>query len=397
MSSIFTIEKLYAAYIKSIKRKNNQLSAVAFSYTLESNLFELLYALQNRTYEVSAFKCFVVSDPVIREVFCSQFKDRIVQHLLLTEIEPLFESTFIYNSFACRKNKGTHLAVKRLQKGIQSIEDSPRWINAQSFASARCKAFAGGKYHKTAHYLQMDISGFFMSIDKTLLFDIIKKRLNKAYTKYGHNEQWLSEVLWLCEKIISADPVKNHIKTGDTSLFGKVPPRKSLFANNREGKGLPIGNLSSQFFANVYLNELDQYVKRKLKCAYYFRYVDDIIVLHYDTTYLRKTKEEINNELQTVLMLQLNTAKTHIQCCEKGIDFLGYIIRKKYLLVRKRVVNNLKQKFWLFENCQSKNLNVLQKINPATRSYFGHFSHANAYKLKQKMINTLWEIKLSNQ
>lgn len=330
--------------------------------------------MQNKTYQVSAFKCFVVSDPVIREVFCSQFKDRIVQHLLLAEIEPLFESTFIYNSFACRKNKGTHLAVKRLQKGIQSIED---------------------KNKKSAHYLQMDISGFFMSIDKKLLFNLISKRLTKTYKTHKHSQQWLSEVLWLSEKIISADPVKHHIKTGDTSLFSTVPPRKSLFANNREGKGLPIGNLSSQFFANVYLNEIDQYVKRKLKCAYYYRYVDDFVVLHYDTAYLRKLQVEINNYLQTVLMLQLNTAKTHIQCCEKGIDFLGYIIRKKYLLVRKRVVNNLKQKMWLFENLRSKKLSDIQKINHAIPSYFGHFGHANAYQLQKKIVDKMFYVKLS--
>lgn len=374
MKSIFTIEKLYLAYQKSIKRKNNQLSATKFSYTLESNLYELLYELQSKTYQVSAFKCFVVSSPVIREVFCSQFKDRIVQHLLLSEIEPLFESTFIYNSFACRANKGTHLAVKRLQKGIQSIED---------------------KYSKPAWYLQMDISGFFMSIDKTLLFNLITKRLTKTYKTYKHSEKWLSEILWLCEIIVFADPVKHHIKTGDTSLFGIVPPRKSLFANNREGKGLPIGNLSSQFFANVYLNELDQYVKRELKCTYYYRYVDDFVVLHYDPAYLRKAETEINNYLQTVLMLQLNAAKTHIQCCEKGIDFLGYIIRKKYLLVRKRVVNNLKQKMWLFENRQSRNLNDIQKINHAIPSYFGHLSHANTYKLRKKIIDKMFHTNLS--
>lgn len=382
MDSIFTIEKLYAAYKKSIKRKNNQLSATEFTYRLESNLYELLYALQNKTYQVSEFKCFVVSDPVTREVFCSQFKDRIVQHLLLAEIEPLFESTFIYNSFACRKNKGTHLAVKRLQKGIQSLED---------------------KYKKPAYYLQMDISGFFMSIDKKLLFNIISKRLTKTYKTYKHSEKWLSEVLWLCEKIIFVDPVKNHIKTGDTSLFSTVPPRKSLFTNNREGKGLPIGNLSSQFFANVYLNELDQYVKRKaaapleetLGVRYYYRYVDDIVILHHDPAYLRKIETEINNYLQTVLMLHLNTTKTHIQCCEKGIDFLGYIIRKKYILVRKRVVNNLKQKMWLFENQQSNSLNNIQKINSSIQSYFGHFKHANGYRLRQQFINHLFKLNLS--
>lgn len=363
--TIFTIEKLYAAYKKSIKRKRSQLSAIEFSYSVENNLFQLLYALQNRTYTHNRFKCFVVTKPVIREVFCSQFKDRVVQHLLLTEIEPLFEPAFIYDSYACRKNKGTHLAIKRVQQAIQSSED---------------------RYKKAALYLQIDISGFFMSIDKSKLYAITKKHLLDNYKKYGKSDEWLSEIVWLTEQIIFADPIKHHIKTGDLNLFKTVPPRKSLFANTQEGKGLPIGNLSSQFFANVYLNELDQFAKRTLKCSYYFRYVDDMVILHYDKNYLCELQEQINAFLQERLFIQLNKNKTHLQLCEKGIDFLGYIIRKKYILVRKRVVNNLKQKLWYYQRNKFSDLYALKNMNHTIRSYYGHFKHANSYRLV-KSIN----------
>jgi retron-type reverse transcriptase len=370
----FTIEKLYSAYLKSCKRKGNSLSAMEFTYNLENNLFEILQQLQNKTYKPEQFKCFVVKDPVIREVFCSQFRDRVVQHLLLDEIEHIFEPLFIYDSFACRKNKGTHLAIKRVQQGIQSLEDI---------------------YKKPAYYLQLDISGFFMSIDRSLLYQNVEEVLVKKYTKYQKSAQWLFDILWLSKTIIETDPVKNHIKVGDLNLFSQVPLRKSLFSNTREGKGLPIGNLSSQFFANVYLNQLDQYIKRELKCRYYYRYVDDFVILHYDKNYLRQLQFIINDYLQKNLFLQLNLQKTKLQLCEKGIDFLGYIIRKKYILVRKRVVNNLKRKIYLYETKREKIrtaeelLESLKNINNSIRSYFGHFKHANSFRLKQTIIKKI--------
>ncbi|MGC8867963.1 MAG: hypothetical protein ACP5PA_07150, partial [Elusimicrobiales bacterium] len=164
-----------------MRHKSSKKSAIEFSYHLEKNLLELVDELNNRTYKLSAFKCFVVKDPVIREVFCSDIRDRVVQHLLLNEVDPIFEPMFIYDSFACRKNKGTHLGIKRVQRGIQSLED---------------------RYKKPAYFLQMDISGFFMSIDKKKLFEIYSYHLKKRYNKYGHSEHWLDEVLWLGEKFI---------------------------------------------------------------------------------------------------------------------------------------------------------------------------------------------------
>lgn len=369
MESIFTIKNLYRAYKDSIKRKSNKNSAIEFSYALEKNLYDLLDELVNKTYTPQDFKCFVVKDPVIREVFCSQFRDRVVQHLLLNEIEPVFEPLFIYDSFACRKNKGTHMAIKRVQQGIQSVED---------------------RYKLPAYYLQMDISGFFMSIDKKLLLKWIGDCLTKRYKKFNHNEKWLSEVLWLCEKIIWFNPVKHHIKTGDMSLFSKVPPHKSLFKNNSDEKGLPIGNLSSQFFANVYLNELDWYVKRVLKCKYYYRYVDDFVILHFDKNYLKETSKKIGEFLREKLLLNVNISKTHIQECEKGIDFLGYIIRKKYILVRRRVVNNLKAKIYSFQNNRNKNIDEIRRLNRSISSYSGHFKHSSCYKLEGKIMDQLW-------
>jgi len=199
----------------------------------------------------------------------------------------------------------------------------------------------------------------------------------------------------LSKTIIETDPVKNHIKVGDLNLFSQVPIRKSLFSNAREGKGLPIGNLSSQFFANVYLNQLDQYIKRELKCRYYYRYVDDFVILHYDKNYLRQLQFIINDYLQKNLFLQLNLQKTKLQLCEKGIDFLGYIIRKKYILVRKRVVNNLKRKIYIYETKREKIrtaeelLESLKNINNSIRSYFGHFKHANSFRLKQTIIKKI--------
>jgi RNA-directed DNA polymerase len=162
-----------------------------------------------------------------------------------------------------------------------------------------------------------------------------------------------------------------------------VPPNKSLFRKNNE-RGLPIGNLTSQFFANVYLNELDQFVKHTLKAKYYIRYVDDFIILSHDKEELSVFQENIDMFLRSRLKLVLHPRRRKLLPASSGIDFLGYIVRQNYVLVRRRVVNNLKEKLRKF-----KKFNVSQKKRQATiASYLGHFRWANAYRLQKKLFKT---------
>ncbi|NCU42561.1 MAG: hypothetical protein EOM19_07690, partial [Candidatus Moranbacteria bacterium] len=316
MEEVFTLPKLYDAYLDCRKMKRNTLNALSFDWELEKNLSFLLEELVSRKYSIGRSLCFVVEKPVIREIFAGEFRDRIIHHLFVREIECLGEAQFIYDSFACRKGKGTHNAVKKLQKYTRSITHNNT---------------------REAWYAQIDISGFFMAIDHSILYNLLEKIVFSA----NKSMQWKSDVLFLGKKIIFSSPKENYIKKGNLSLFDLVPEKKSLF-HSRTGTGLPIGNYSSQFFANVYLNELDQFIKRNIRCKRYIRYVDDAILLERDKSVLIENVSLIDTFLQKNLFLSLHPKKKKFQRVNSGIDFLGYITRPHYILARRRVVSNCK-------------------------------------------------------
>jgi RNA-directed DNA polymerase len=356
MSEVFNFEKLYSAYLNCRKEKRRTINALKFEFNLEENLFVLLEKLKLRKYRPGKSICFVVTDPVAREIFAAEFKDRIIHHLLVKEIEIFGERKFIFNSFSCRKGKGTHLAVNRLKKSIRE------------------------HYKKKIYYLQMDIAGFFMAIDKKILYTI----LEKLVLVQNKSKQWKKDILWLSSVIIFHKPTENYVKKGDSSLFNLVPFRKSLF-NSKENKGLPIGNYSSQFFANLYLNQLDHFIKRNLKCKNYFRYVDDFILLSNDKEKLKLWHDEIEFFLKKHLKLEVSHKKTKIKSVERGIDFLGYFIRPDYMLARKRVVGSFKKKIFRARKENDKQKIEIKKIIATINSYLGHFYHANTFNLRKKI------------
>jgi len=360
---VLTATHLYQAYKNCIRRKARKLSHTAYFSNLESNLLSLLEQLQSRSYSPEPFRCFVVKQPVIREVFAPSFQDRIVHHLLVKELEPFFEKRFIYNSFACRSGKGTHLAMQRLRRGMQSLDDR------------------GGGY-----FLKLDINAFFMSMDKDILLGLLKQHIHKIAFKENKSNLWLGEVLWLCEVIVNNNPVESYHKCGQLDLFEKVPRHKSLFYTAKN-KGLPIGSLTSQFFANVYLNELDQYCKRELKCHYYYRYVDDFVILNRSQKELSDVHGKIENFLDNRLALSLNANKTVVGPTKKGVDFVGYIVRNKYILVRNSTVKRIKKHFSILHkqmDCKEFDLHQLEKINASNNAYHSVLTHANSWKLLHK-------------
>ncbi|MFA5722569.1 MAG: reverse transcriptase domain-containing protein, partial [Candidatus Paceibacterota bacterium] len=225
MSEIFNYKKIYFAYLECRKKKRKTINALKFEWDLEKNLIGLLKELKDRKYKPERSICFAVKEPTPREIFAGSFKDRIVHHLLIREIEAIGEKIFIYHSFACRKGKGTHKAVKKLGKGIRR---------------------ASKNYRKDIYYSQLDIAGFFMSINQDILYAIFKKLV----LKQNKSIEWKEELLWLGKIIIYNKPTSNYIMKGDISIFSLIPKRKSLFYAKRN-KGLPIGNYSSQFFANL--------------------------------------------------------------------------------------------------------------------------------------------------
>ena len=334
---MFTIENLWKAYRDCLSKKRGTISALKFEMDCERNLFTLLDELQNRTYKISQHICFVITDPTPREIFAADFRDRIVHHLLCNEIAPLFERDFVETSFANRKGKGTHRAVQCLKFELR----------------------------KGGYFLKLDIQAFFRSIDKEILYGILQNKINR------------DDVLWLCKTIIFHDPTKNYIFHGKYPK-NTIPASKSLFYAN--GKGLPIGNLTSQFFGNVYMNELDQYIRSL--CFRHVRYVDDFVLFSENKEKLVSIIPKIDTFLKDRLHLSIHPKKIILHSVEKGVDFLGYFVKPDYTLVRRSVVSRLKKRLWNVEYDPS-----------VLNSYFGHFLHANSYGLRKSICEKLLPLK----
>jgi RNA-directed DNA polymerase len=359
INKIFTLEKLYQAYLNCRQTKRKTINALKFEWNLEKNLFKLYQELKTRKYRPGRSICFVIKDPVPREIFAASFKDRIIHHLLLNEVESIGERKFIFDSFACRKNKGTHLAIQRLRNFIRK---------------------ATKNYKKEINYLQLDISGFFRNINYQVLFSLFEKMINQQNQSY----QWKQDILWLSKIIIFHRPTDNYILKDNFDLFKLIPSHKSLFSAS-VNNGLAIGNYSSQFFANLYLNELDQLVKKKLRCKYYIRYVDDFIILNESKKKLKYWKNKIDFFLKRKLYLELNSKKTKLQSLDKGIDFLGYFIKLDYTLVRQKVVQRLKNKLYNYNINNIMNDINLDKFLAVINSYYGHFRLASSFNLRKNI------------
>ncbi len=369
-SALFSFQNIYNNYISCRKRKRNTVNALKFEENLEQNLQELYYSLNNKTYEPRRSVCFTVLKPKPREIFAADFRDRIVHHIIVSALETIFEPSFSKDSFACRKNKGTHKAVKHLQRNTRKI-------------------IGGNSGRKRAYFLQLDISNFFMSIDKQILFFIIENKVN-SFSFFDN--YFKKDLLWITKKLIFHDPATNFIQKSTKEISGLVPNYKSLI-NVEKGKGLPIGNHTSQFFANVYLNELDNFVKKKLKCKYYVRYVDDFILLSESKEELLNWFWKIKDFVETHLLLNLKN-KVNLLPLSNGIDFLGYIIKPWSVFVRKRVLHNFKNKLLMAsKELQESKIFFFEKgsfedkaFRSSFSSYLGHFKHANNYRLKQQTI-----------
>jgi RNA-directed DNA polymerase len=249
--SLLSFESVYRAYLDCRKRKRGTINGIRFEFESLDNLFDLALGLQQGTYRPTRSVCFVTTTPKLREIFAADFKDRVVHHLLVRELEKIWEPCLIHDSYASRKGKGTHGAVKRLREFMLKITKNgkvPAWM------------------------VQLDIRSFFMSIDKDLLFQIFENRLLRQKDPQSF------AMLYLLHRIIYHSCSRDYVFRGNPAVLAKVPEHKSLI-KIEENKGLPIGNLTSQFFANVYLNGLDLFIKKQLKCRYYVRYVDDFVLL----------------------------------------------------------------------------------------------------------------------
>jgi RNA-directed DNA polymerase len=355
---------LFQAYYDARKNKRNTINALAFEKNLESNLFELYEEIVSRRYLLRPSICFIVDKPVKREIFAADFRDRVVHHFLYNYIAPIFETIFITDCYSCREGKGTHYGVKRIDHFIRSCSEN---------------------YSKDSFILKLDIKGYFMSINRTLLFEKTLQALN-AKKHLIHFD--LQLVLYLLEKVIFNDSRSNCIMKGKMSDWKGLPKTKSLFYA-RADCGLPIGNLTSQLFGNIYLNDFDHWVNETLNIKRYGRYVDDIVLIHSDKRYLSYCMKRIEDYLLVNTGLVMHPDKIYFQHFSKGVRFLGTVIKPHRIYVANRMKGNY------YAAIQNQNLIFLKPnrereqqkaLLSSLNSYLGMMKHYKTYHLRKQIL-----------
>jgi RNA-directed DNA polymerase len=330
-----TFLEVLEAYLDCRRTKRNTRSALAFEQNFEANLLELYDELIDGSYRPGRSICFVVTRPKAREVWAADFRDRIVHHLFYRRIGARFENSFIADSCACIKGRGTLYAAERLESKIRSITQN---------------------WSRPAFYLKCDLANFFVSIDKRILCELLARKISEPW--------WMR----LAETILFHDPRTDFEFRGDPALIERVPPHKRL-TNQPAHLGLPIGNLSSQFFANVFLDVLDQHAKHRLGARHYIRYVDDFLFLHESTNWLNAVLADVTAFLPARLGVRLNTKKTILQPVARGVDFVGHVIKPWARSTRHRTVNE-----GMRRTAAAPDADVWELAN----SYFGLFGQAPA-------------------
>ena len=330
--------ELFSAYLSCRKNKRRSKNSIEFELNLEENLYNLYDDLCNNTYEIGQFIYFILTKPKIREVWASNFRDRIIHHFIYNRMYPYYKNIFINDTYACIPNKGTSGAFNKLIKYVRSESED---------------------YTHDTYVLKMDIKNFFINIDRNILWDLIKY------------DVFIQDINKLIYKVIFHDPKNNYKFNGNQKLINYVPTHKRLF-NANTNCGLPIGNLTSQFFANIYLNELDKYCKTELNIKYYIRYMDDIIIVSKNKKLLKSYTPYIKNFVKTNLNLQFHINKTNIQNINSGVDFVGKILFPFHINIRKSTLKSLYSV--LIEN-------KIESIN----SYFGMLRSVNSHNIRKNI------------
>ena len=364
------LENLYKAYFEARKNKRNTAEQLKFEANYEHYLHELYEQIISKTYKVKPCKAFVIEKPVYREVFAPQFIDRVVHHFIVLYINPQVEQVLIEDCYSCRKNKGTLYGIERAKKKMRSVTQN---------------------YAKEAYILKLDISGYFMNMNTTILYNQIQKLQLVENTACSSFEK---EVLhYLINEVIFTNPIHQCQINGNKELWKFIPNTKSLF-HSPHGCGLPIGNLTSQIFGNIYLNDFDHWVKTDLGIKYYGRYVDDMYFMHNDKDFLKQCILKVQEKMQTYGML-IHPKKIYLQHYTKGLEFLGRYIKPYRTYVSSRTKNNFLQMIQRMEKDLEKGYDYLleQMLLPyylsCFNSYMGFFTKANSYTLIKKVVSQL--------
>jgi len=345
-----TIDAVFDAYFDCRRHKRNSINQLRFEADLETNLVTLFRELQNGDYKIGRTLAFVVAYPKIREIWAADFRDRVVHHVIYNAISDRFYRRFIRDTYGCIPGRGVHDAMRRTSGFARSI--TRNWT-------------------QPAYALKIDVANFFNSIDKNRLLPLIERYVP---------EDWLQQLI---RQVLFHDPRMNAKFRSSRALFDRVPRHKSLL-HAPDGKGLPIGNLTSQFFANVYMNEVDQFVKHGLKAHYYGRYVDDMILFHRDSGILNEWYNEIDSFLKEKLEIRLHPNKKWLNRADTGINFVGFIIKPGRTYLRQTSLTRCHQKIRAWERDGSPvDPERLQEMADSVNSYLGMLRQVNGYNARK--------------
>lgn len=339
---IISFENILAASRKARKGKRFKAGTALFEYNLENNIFTIIDLLKSKTWQPGVYTDFYIHDPKKRMISAAPYFDRVVHHALINVIGPVLSRSFIYDTYACIKDKGTHKAVSRYREFQK----------------------------KFPYVLKCDIQKYFQNIDHEILYIKIENKIK------------CRDTLWLVRTVIDSRCTK-----GETIYF----PGDELFTPVNRKKGIPIGNLTSQFFANLYLNDFDHYIKEEIKAGGYIRYCDDFVIFGESKQWLNTVKADIREYLAT-LRLRMHKNKSRVYTISDGVDFLGYRIFPEYMLVRKRIVKQYRKKLKKMAEDYSKGEIALADVTCSIQSWIGHVRHADSYRIRTELFsNTVFQ------
>jgi len=335
---ITTFDNLLRAAQKAQKGKRFKEACAVFNLNLEKELIQLQRELKEKTYRHGNYNDFFVYDPKQRLISAAPYRDRVVHHALCNLIEPIFDRSFIEDSYACRKGRGTHAAVNRYSHYARKYQ----------------------------YVLKCDIQRYFQSVDQKTLLDIIARKIRCA------------ETLWLIREIICS-------RNDATSLF--YFEGDDLFTPVQRKKGIPIGNLTSQFFANVYLDGFDHFVKEALRLPY-IRYVDDFVAFSNNKERLQQAKQAMTDFLAS-LRLKVHPKKCRIYQVREGVRFLGYRIFSTHRLLVKDNVLRMRRRLKKMSALYREGQISLKRLHQSVQSWIGHASHADTYRLRSRILGSV--------
>lgn len=367
-NQICSFENLLLAARKAQDGKRFQEAVARFNFHLERELYRLQEELQTRTYRPGPYHEFHIYEPKLRKISAAPYRDRVAHHALCNVIEPIFDRTFIFDSYACRKGKGTHKAVDRF--------------------TAFCR--------KSDYVLKCDIKKYFPSIDHGILKTLFRRKIRDA------NVLWLMDLVvdfsnsegGLVNESMARAKKRRNIPSpyggGDNLGTADARPRPSPYGDEEiRRRGIPIGNLTSQFYANIYLNGFDHFVKETLKCRHYIRYVDDFVVLDNDKARLHQVKAAMEAYLAQHLRLQLHEHKCQISPTKTGTDFLGYRVFPTHRLLRQTSVTRARRRLRRLQQDYAAGDISQEAVKHSVQSWLGHVKHADTYGLRRAIFSEI--------